>query len=234
MYAVKVNCTAFLSSVPTFAHWLFMATTADEILAHVPPEVPMAPQLLGPFEGSTSTSIRSVNSSPNYGFRRGPSHNDVLASIRLPLRKAGKTATMNSGPPSIHPSQPSIVMERESSRPGSASSTRATKSSKRDTVLVQLSFEENGKRLLFLDLTMHGDMMIPFLEPQIFKLSGKQLDRSMHEMKITPLRESNMERLECPLAEDGFEYIWSAIVEFMRQNRADPARIGPEFLLDIG
>ncbi len=76
--------------------------------------------------------------------------------------------------------------------------------------------------------------MIPYLEPHISKLSGKQLDRSMHEMKITPLRESNMEPLDSPLAEDGFEYIWGAMVEFMGKNRAGPASKGPEFLLDIG
>jgi hypothetical protein len=226
-----------------------MPTIADEILAHVasplvldrsgvPPEVPMAPQLLQPLEQSTSTSIRSVHDSPNHGFRQGPSHNDVAAPSRLPLRKAGKTATMNSGPPSVlhnpQPSQSSIVMERESSRPGSASSTRTTKSSKQDTAMVQLSFEGKGKKLLLLDLTMHGDKMIPYLEPHISKLSGKQLDRSVHEMKITPLRESNMEPLESSLAEDGFEYFWGAMVEFMGQNRVGPTSKGPEFLLDIG
>ena len=225
-----------------------MATSADEILPHiasllldrsgVPPKVPMAPHLLEPFEESTSTSIHSVHGSSNHGFRQGPSHNDVAAPSRLPLRKAGKTATMNSGPPSVlhnpQPSQSSIVMERESSRPGSASSTRTTKSSKQDNALVRLSFEGQGKKVLLLDLTMHGDKMIPYLEPHISKLSGKQLDRSMHEMKITPLRESNMEPQFCPLAEDGFEYIWGAMVEFMWQNRAGPASKGPEFLLDIG
>ena len=226
-----------------------MAIIADEILAHVasplelepsgvPSEVPMAPQLLEPFEESTSTSIHSIHGSPNHGFRQDPSHNDMAAPSRLPLRKAGKTAAMNSGPPSVlhnpQPSQTSIVMEQESSRPGSVSSTRTTKSSKQDNALVQLSFEGKGKRLLLLDLTMHGDKMIPYLEPHISKLSGKKLDRSMHEMKITPLRESNMEPLICPLAEDGFEYIWGAMVEFMGQNRAGPASKGPEFLLDIG
>lgn len=226
-----------------------MARIADEISTHiasplvldhpgVPPEVPMAPQLLRPFEESTSTSIHSVHDNSNHGFRQGPSHNDVAAPSRLPLRKAGKTATMNSGPPSVphNPQQShySTIMERESSRPGSASSNRTTKSSKQDNALVQLSFEGKGKRLLVLDLTMHGDKMIPYLEPQIVKLSGKQLDRSMHEMKVTPLRESNMEPLDSPLAEDGFEYIWGAMVEFMGQNRAGPASKGPEFLLDIG
>ncbi|KAN0102715.1 hypothetical protein V8E51_011028 [Hyaloscypha variabilis] len=219
---------------------------ADEIIAHlasplvlhpsgVPPEVPMAPQLLGRFEQSTSSSIHSVHDSPNHGFRQGPSH---TAPSRLPLRKPGKTATMNSGPPSVphNPQQShySTIMERESSRPGSASSNRTTKSSKQDNALVQLSFEGKGKKLLLLDLTMHGDKMIPYIEPHISKLSGKQLDRSMHEMKITPLRESNIEPLESPLAEDGFEYIWGAMVHFMGQNRAGLGSQGPEFLLDIG
>jgi hypothetical protein len=145
---------------------------------------------------------------------------------------------MNSGPPSVlhnpQPSQPSVIMERESSRPGSASSTRTTKSSKLDTVLVQLSFESMGKRLLPLDLTKNGDEIIPYLEPHISKMSGKQLDRSIHEIKITPLKENESEPLESSLAEDGFDYIWDAMVEFMRENRAGAASKKPEFRLDIG
>jgi hypothetical protein len=153
-----------------------MAIIADEILAHVasplelepsgvPSEVPMAPQLLGPFEESTSTSIHSIHGSPNHGFRQDPTHNDMAAPSLLPLRKAGKTATMNSGPPSVlhnpQPSQTSIVMERESSRPGSASSTRTTKSSKQDNALVQLSFEGKGSHESkingYTEAGRHGD-----------------------------------------------------------------------------
>jgi hypothetical protein len=121
---------------------------------------------------------------------------------------------MNSGPP---PTQPAAsIMEREPSRPGSASSTRTTKSSKLDTVLVQLSFEGTG----------------PYLEPHIFKMSGgKPLDRSIHEIRITPLKETESEAPSSSLDEEVFEYIWDGMVEFMRENRTSKK---PEFRLDIG
>ncbi len=143
---------------------------------------------------------------------------------------------MNSGPPSFHnpPSQPPSIMDRPPSRPQSASSTRTTKASKLDTVLVQLSFEGMGKRLLPLDLTKNGDEIIPYLEPHILKMSGKQLDRSIHEMEITSLKENDSGSQSSSLSEDGFDYVWDAMVEFMRENRASGASKKPEFRLDIG
>jgi hypothetical protein len=85
-----------------------------------------------------------------------------------------------------------------------------------------------------LDLTKNGDEIIPYLEPYIFKMSGKGLDRSVHEMEITPLKENNSEALSCSLSEDGFDYVWDAMVEFMRENRTGGASKKPEFRLDIG
>jgi len=191
--------------------------------ANVPPPAPTPPQL-GPYQASSATSIHSVHDSP------------TQMTSRLPLRTTVRTATMNSGPPSFNnppATQPAAsIMERESSRPGSASSTRTTRSSKLDTVVVQLSFEGTGNRLLPLDLTKNGDEIIPYLEPHIFKLSGgKQLDRSIHEIKITPLKETESEAPSSSLAEEVFEYIWDGMVEFMRGNRSSKK---PEFRLDIG
>jgi hypothetical protein len=103
-----------------------------------------------------------------------------------------------------------------------------------DTVLVQLSFEGMGKRLLPLDLTKNGDEIIPYLEPHILKMSGKQLDRSIHEMEITSLKENDSGSQSSSLSEDGFDYVWDAMVEFMRENRASGASKKPEFRLDIG
>ncbi|KAE9369793.1 hypothetical protein N431DRAFT_443418 [Stipitochalara longipes BDJ] len=188
----------------------------------VPPAAPSPPQL-GVYQASSTTSIRSNHNSSNY------------TSSRLPLRTAGRTATMNSGPPPLNnppPTQPAAsIMERESSRPGSASSTRTTKSSKQDTVLVQLSFEGRGNRLLALDLTKNGDEIIPYLEPDIIKLSGKPLDRSIQEIKIFPLKETDLEGPSSSLGEEVFEYIWDGMVEFMRKHRTAKK---PEFRLDIG
>jgi hypothetical protein len=83
-----------------------------------------------------------------------------------------------------------------------------------------------------LDLTKNGDEIIPYLEPHIFKLSGgKQLDRSIHEIKITPLKETESEVASSSLDEEVFEYIWDGMVEFMRGNRTSKK---PEFRLDIG
>jgi hypothetical protein len=122
-------------------------------------------------------------------------------------------------------------MERELSRPGSASSTRTTKSSKQDTVLVELSFEGAGKRMLALDLTKTGDEIIPYLEPHIAKLSGgRQLNRAIHEIRITPLKEGGGEASSSSLDEEMFEYTWDGLVEFMRHNRTGKR---PEFRLDI-
>lgn len=192
-------------------------------LAKVPPPAPTPPQL-GLYQASSATSIHSIHDSP------------IQSQSRIPLRASARTATMNSGPPSFNnppPTQPAAsIMERELSRPGSASSTRTTKSSKLDTVLVQLSFEGTGNRLLPLDLTKNGDEIIPYLEPHIFKLSGgKQLDRSIHEIKITPLKETESEAPSSSLDEEVFEYIWDGMVEFMRENRTTKK---PEFRLDIG
>ena len=102
-----------------------------------------------------------------------------------------------------------------------------------DTVLVQLSFEGTGKRLLPLDLTKNGDEILLYLQPKIFRMSGKQLDRSIHEMEITLLKGNDSESQSSSLGEDEFDYIWDAMVEFMRENRAGGAGKKPEFRLDI-
>lgn len=205
------------------SHWQNISTLPLSLgLAKVPPPAPTPPQL-GPFQASSATSIHSIHDSPT----QTPS--------RLPLRTSSRTATMNSGPPSLNnqpPTQPAAsIMERESSRPGSASSTRTTKSNL-DTVLVQLSFEGTGNRFLPLDLTKNGDEIIPYLESEIFKMSGgKQLNRSIHEIKITPVKETESSAPSSSLDEEMFEYIWGGMVEFMREHRTSKK---PEFRLDIG
>jgi hypothetical protein len=207
--------------------------------AYIPPPAPTPPQLK-PYLASTSKSIHSIHDSPSQGFAKAPSHKDVATGSRIPLRTAERTATMNSGPPSVfhlaQSTQPSITKEREPSRPGSASSTRTTKSSQQDTVPVRLLLHGTGKqRALSLDLTMNGDKIIPFLEPHFYKLSGGQeLDRSIHEITIIPLKENTSASLGFALNEDPFDYIWGDMVEFMRENRARTATTGPQFQLDIG
>ena len=101
-------------------------------------------------------------------------------------------------------------------------------------MLVQLSFEGTGNRLLPLDLTKNGDEIIPYLEPHIFNMSGKQLDRSIHDMVITPLNKNDSESQSYSLSEHVFDYVWDAMVEFMCENRASEASKKPEFRLDIG
>jgi hypothetical protein len=100
-----------------------------------------------------------------------------------------------------------------------------------DTVLVQLSFEGTGKRLLPLDLTKNADEVIPYLEPYIFKMSGKQLDCSIHEIEIIPLKEDGPEPESSSLSD--FDYSWDAMVEFMRDNRAGGVSKKAEFRFAI-
>lgn len=142
---------------------------------------------------------------------------------------------MNSGPLPLNNPPPTqrtaSIMERESPRPGSASSAGTTKSSKSDIVVVQLSFEGIGNRRLTIDLTKNGDEIIPYLEPHIRKISsGKELDRSIHEIMIIPLVETVSEPPSSSLGEDEFEYIWESMVQFMRDHRSNKS---PEFRLDI-
>jgi hypothetical protein len=124
-----------------------------------------------------------------------------------------------------------INQENYSVRTSSASSNRTAKSSRLETVLVQLSFEGTGTRRLPLDLTMHADQVLPYLEPHIFKMSGKQLDCSIHEIEITPLKEDGPEPQSCPLSD--FDYVWDAMVQFMRENRIGGASKKTEFRVSI-
>jgi hypothetical protein len=145
---------------------------------------------------------------------------------------------MKSGPPPLNstaPPQPSSSMDRPPSRPESASSTRATRVSRLEIVLVQLSFERAGSRLLPLDLTKNGDAIIPYLESQVVKMGGgKQLNRSIHEIEITTLKGNDPKSQSCSLDEELFDYVWEGMVEFMRDNRASGANKKAEFRLDIG
>jgi hypothetical protein len=143
---------------------------------------------------------------------------------------------MRSGPPSLSNLPPTqrtaSVIERESPRSGSASSTGTRASSRPDTVVVQLSFEGKGNRHLIIDLSSNGDEIIPRLEPHIRKISnGKELDRSIHEVTIVPSKETMSEPASASLGVDGFDHIWESMVQFMRENRSDKS---PEFLFRIG
>jgi hypothetical protein len=100
-----------------------------------------------------------------------------------------------------------------------------------ETVVVQLSFEGTGRRLLPLDLTKNADQVIPYLEPHILKMSGKQLDRSIHEIEIIPLKEDGPEPESSSLGD--LDYCWGAMVEFMRENRASGASKKAEFRFAI-
>jgi hypothetical protein len=82
--------------------------------------------------------------------------------------------------------------------------------------------------------TKNRDEIIPYLEMHNSKMSGgKRLDRSIHEIKITPLKENASEPLESSLDEETFDYIWEGMVEFIRENKASSATKRPEFRLDI-
>jgi hypothetical protein len=144
---------------------------------------------------------------------------------------------MKSGPPPLNntaPSQPSSIMDRPPSRPESASSNRTTRVSRLEIVVVQLTFEHTGSRLLPLDLTKSGDAIIPYLQSHVLKMSGKQLNRSIHEMEITTLKENDSKSQSCALDEEEFfDYVWEGMVKFMRGNRASGASKKAEFRLDI-
>jgi hypothetical protein len=202
----------------------------------VPPFVPTPPQILGPDQASLSTAIYSTHDNPPRGFGQA-SHNDMAMTSRLPIRSSARTASMKSGPPPLNntaPSQPSSIMDRPPSRPESASSNRTTRVSRLEIVVVQLTFEHTGSRLLPLDLTKSGDAIIPYLQSHVLKMSGKQLNRSIHEMEITTLKENDSKSQSCALDEEEFfDYVWEGMVEFMRGNRASGASKKAEFRLDI-
>src|SRR3954462_8503660 len=102
----------------------------------IPPAAPTPRQNHGLHERSSSTAIYSIQDSPTYGKGRASSRHDMAVSSHHPLRPPGKTATMNSGPPSqphdSHSSHSSSIIDEPLSRPHSASSTRTSKSSKLD------------------------------------------------------------------------------------------------------
>jgi hypothetical protein len=100
-------------------------------------------------------------------------------------------------------------------------------------VTVYFSFQGQGKRVVRLDLTKHEDEILPSLEPHIRKITrGEQeLDRSIHEMVVTPLKCNDSEPLTSALSDDDF--VWEAIEDFIRGNRLPGQSRKPEFLLDI-
>jgi hypothetical protein len=127
---------------------------------------------------------------------------------------------------------PPVNIDGPPPRTDSASSNRTTKSIKTDTVLIQLSFEGKGKKLLPLDLTKNSDEIIPYLEPYISKMSGgKQLDLSIYEIEIEALKENPPEPESSSLGD--FDYSWDAMVEFMRENRASGTSKKAEFRFAI-
>ncbi|CZR51163.1 uncharacterized protein PAC_01038 [Phialocephala subalpina] len=200
------------------------------------PPVPTPPQHQG-FRQSSSTAIYSVHGSSPQGFGQA-SHSDFGMPNHQPPGPSARTDTMTSGPRSMYnsvSSRPPSMMERSPSRPQSASSTKTARPSKLNTVLVQLSFKGSGKMILALDLTKSGDEIVSYLEPLILKLSkGQHLDRSVHDLTITPLNGTEAEPQISPLSEEQFDYTWDAMAEFMRENRAGAESKKAEFQLDIG
>ena len=201
-----------------------MATTNNETLAAMSSPLLLQPQASRPpqldlYQTQVVSSIHSGQDSPIHGFRQ-ISHKDMERASRLPLRKYGTIASTNSKPPSIFrnpsPLQPLSIIEHNISRPTSGLSIRTVQSSKPsrlDIVLVQLSFEGKGNRIMPLDLTKCGDEILPYLDSQVLKISHSQLDRSVHEITITPLKENGSQPLSASLSEGEFDYSWDVIVD---------------------
>jgi hypothetical protein len=240
-----------LSPVPVAPRFLWpnQASAADKRLeavnsplslpqaSHVPPHVPIPPQhvLYQPGRGPSSSAIYSI---PGNTIREDGQNgrNNMTMSSHLPLRPSGKTATMISGSVIHHDHNsgyaPASMDGPPPPRTGSAASDRTARFIRSEIILIQLSFEGKGKRLVPLDLTKSADEVIPFLESHISKMTAdKQLDLSIYEMEIFHLKENVHEPESSSLLSD-LEYSWDAMVEFMLENRTEGTKKA-EFRLAI-
>jgi hypothetical protein len=211
-----------------------LATATNEMLAAASSPRPIDQQAPGMPPAPTPPHLVLYQTSSSSGIHSYEGNTVTQSHYQRP---SAKTTAASSGPPLInHPalSQPSSSIDRLPSRPPSAQSTGTANSSKSDVVTVYFSFQGRGKRVLRLDLTKYEDEILPSLEPHIHKITkGEQeLNRSVHEMVVTPLKGNTSEALTSPLSEE--EFVWEAIVEFISENRVPGQGRKPEFLLNIG
>ncbi|KAH7356407.1 hypothetical protein BKA65DRAFT_207065 [Rhexocercosporidium sp. MPI-PUGE-AT-0058] len=204
------------------------------------PPAPTAPPAVHPelYQRQSSTAMYSTGHSPHHSFGRAPTQSSSRTTVHHAPETSVRTDPSVSGSRPFHNTfssmPPPSSMDRPPSRPQSAASSKTTKSCGMEAVLIQLSFEGKGKRLVFLDLAKTGDEFIPWLEPHVRKMpGGKRFDRNNYELKVTPFHKGEEDATSTPLSESSLDHCWESVIDFMRENRADGGSKKPEFCFDV-
>ncbi|XMA12825.1 hypothetical protein WAI453_005616 [Rhynchosporium graminicola] len=178
----------------------------------------------------STNSIHTRQDHPHDTSGHPPQSDSGQTAYQRPLSSV-RTATSVAESRPYHDAS-STVPPPSTSSSNPATSTQIGSLSRENTVVIQLSFGGQGKKIVPLDLTKSGDQIFPWLEPHVLRLTGNvHLDKAIHELKVVPLQGSNREAETTALSD--LDYCWDTIQYFIQQNRANKKHRRAEFCFDI-